>query len=126
MNNVKIIKTRACIRCKVGIKVKTLKNKYCNPCAVIMQKEKSNDWLRENRRRDYDLFCLQCNDPLPNIAGGRMYCPKCAQARNRIKRLEYLKNQKIRIKLKKFYKNIQINLIQTPYLIDRKEIELII
>lgn len=110
---------RKCIRCKTSIQVKTLKTKYCNPCAVIMQKEKSNDWLRENRRMDYDLFCIQCNEKLPDAIGGRIYCTKCAQARNKLKRLQSLKNQKIRVKLDKFYKNLRINLIQSPYLSTR-------
>lgn len=110
---------RKCIRCRTDIDVKTLKTKYCKPCAVIMQKEKSNDWLRENRRRDYDLFCIQCNIPMPDAKSDKLYCQKCAQARNRIKRLESLKNQKLRIKLDRFYKNLRINLIQSPYLSTR-------
>jgi hypothetical protein len=88
-----------------------------------MQKEKSNDWQRENRKNDYDLFCLQCNDTLPSIKGGKIYCNKCAAARNRLKRCQSLKNQKIRIKLDKFYKNLRINLIQSPYLSERRIIE---
>lgn len=118
--------SRKCIRCRTDIDVKTLKTKYCKPCAVIMQKEKRNDWLRENRKRDYDLFCIQCNETLPDFSGGRIYCKKCAQARNRLKRLQSLKNQKIRIKLDRFYKNLRINLIQSPYLVDRRRIELVV
>lgn len=117
--------SRKCIRCKTGIEVPNLNTKYCKPCAVIMQKEKSNDWLRENRRRDYDLFCLQCNTNLPDVKGGRQYCKPCAAARNRLKRCKSLKNQKIRKKLDRFYKNIRINFIQSPYLTDRRKIELI-
>lgn len=117
---------RKCIRCRTDIVVKTLNTKYCKPCAVIMQKEKSNDWLRENRRRDYDLFCLQCNITLPNVKGGRKYCDQCARARERLRRCKSLKNQKIRIKLDNFYKNIRINLLQTPYLVDRRKIELMV
>ena len=108
----------------MGIEVNTLKTKYCKPCAVIMQKEKSNDWLRENKRRDYDMFCLQCNESLPDFVGGRIYCKKCAQARNKIKRLSCLKSQRKKVKLGKFYKNLRINLIQSPYLVDRRKIQL--
>ena len=114
---------RKCIRCRVDIHVKTCKTKYCSPCAKIMQKEKSNDWLRENRKSDYDLFCLQCNDTLPSIKGGKTYCNKCAAARNRLKRCQSLKNQKIRIKLDNFYKNLRINLIQSPYFTERRIVE---
>ena len=117
---------RKCIRCKIEIQVTSLKTKYCGPCAIIMQKEKRDDWLRENRRRDCDLFCIQCNDKLSNFAGGRIYCRKCADARNRIKRLQSLKNQKIRVKLDKFYKNLRINLIQSPYFADMKTLSNII
>lgn len=113
---------RKCIRCKTQIDVKTLNFKYCSPCAVIMQKEKANNWLRENRRRDYDLFCLQCNESLPNALGGRQYCAKCAQARNRIKRLQSMKNQKLKVKLDKFYKNLRINFIQSPYITEKHEL----
>lgn len=116
--------SRKCIRCKIGIDVPSLKTKYCSPCAIIMQKEKSNDWLRENRRRDYDLFCLQCNVTIPDAKGGRKYCDPCGKARERLRRCKSLKNQKIRIKLDRFYKNLRINLIQNPYLIERRRIEL--
>ena len=101
-----------------------MKEKYCRECAIIKQNELKNKWLRENRKRDYDLFCLECNATLPSFRGGKQYCDFCADARNKEKRKQYMKNQKIRIKLDRFYKNIRINLIQSPYLIDRRRIEL--
>ena len=117
---------RPCINCRKTMTVKTLQKKYCDTCGPIIQKEKSNDWLRENRRRDFDLFCLECNEPILNALGGRKYCNKCAAMRAKSKRCQSMKNQKIRVKLNRFYKNIQFNLIQSPYFVDMKTLSNII
>lgn len=117
---------RPCVNCRKIITVKTLQQKYCDVCGPIIQKEKSNDWLRNNRRRDFDLFCLECGGTIPNALGGRKYCDLCADIRAKTARSKCMKNQKIRVKLDKFYKNLRINLIQSPYFVDRKTLSSII
>jgi|CXWL01.1.fsa_nt_gi hypothetical protein len=113
---------RGCIRCKIEIHVRNLQTKYCLICGPIIQKEKSNDWLRENRRRDFDLFCLQCNCSISNAIGGRKYCNICADIRVKSKRCQSMKNQKLRVKLNKFYVNLRFNFIQSPYFVERKSL----
>ena len=113
---------RGCIRCKTEINVLNLQTKYCSICGPIIQKEKSNDWLRDHRRRDFDLFCLQCNCSISNAIGGRKYCDICAGIRAKTARCKSMKNQKIRVKLNRFYNNLRINLIQSPYFVDRKSL----
>ena len=117
---------RPCINCRKIITVKTLQQKYCSSCGPIIQKEKSNDWLRDHRRRDFDLFCLQCDVVLSNAIGGRKYCDICADIRAKTARCKSMKNQKMRVKLNKFYKNLQFNLIQSPYFIDKKSLSNVI
>ena len=54
----------------------------------------------------------------------KKYCDPCQLKVNRLNKVKW--NEKLRKKqrLDKFYKNIRINLIQSPYLTDRRRIEL--
>ena len=118
---------RPCVICKRIIIVKSLKTKYCGVCSLATKRVKARDWKRlHTTRKDFDLFCLECNVSLPiGSKGDKLYCVICA--RNRIKKQysKYNKQKILRNKLNKFYKNIQFNIIQSPYFVDRKKVEIL-
>lgn len=117
---------RKCVECRVNIDVKSIRTKYCQICKVIINKKKKSEWDKKFRRKiAYDMFCLDCNESLPiNSRSDKLYCEICAKKRYNKQHNDYLKNRYKTEKLDKFYKNIRINLIQSPYLIDRRKIEL--
>lgn len=114
---------RSCVICKKIIIVHTLKTKYCSVCKVIEQRKRSRDWNRiHTTRKEFDLFCLECNVSLPvNSKGDKKYCAKCLRRRIIQSHGNWMMNKRKKEKLDKFYKNIRINLIQSPYLIEKRE-----
>lgn len=87
---------KICLECREEIEVKTPKTKYCIICKRIVQKRQTAKWSKENR---YALRIINRKNNAAKLA---------------------------KKKLKLFYENIRINLIQSPYLIDRRKIELIV
>lgn len=112
---------RLCVICKILISAPTLKTKYCTVCAKNQQRIRSNNWSRKNiTRKEYDLFCLDCNDSLPvGCKGDKKYCKECLRDRIRFIHNNHALSKRKKEKLNKFYKNIRINLIQSPYLVEK-------
>jgi hypothetical protein len=117
---------RVCVSCKKEMDVPTLKTKYCAVCAKITHRIKAREWKRNNTtRREYDLFCLDCNDTLPvNSKGDKKYCEKCLRKRINKIHTQWAISRRKKEKLDIFFKNLRINFIQNPYLIERKRIVL--
>lgn len=108
---------RSCVNCRIEIDVPTLQTKYCPICKVIIAKQ------QRSTKKECDLFCLDCNASLPiGSKADKLYCNSCSRKRMIISHRK-IYNRK---KLDRFYKNLRINLIQTPYLIERNKIELVI
>ena len=77
--------------------------------------------------KDFDLYCIRCNVSLPLGSNPkREYCNDCFK----IHRKEYnkIKHKKMyeSKKLKEFVTNQKIALIQSPYFVERRKIELTI
>ena len=119
---------RVCITCKVIIDVPTSKTKYCHHCAILSKRKKANEWRERNiTKRDFDLFCLECNDSLPiNAKGDKKYCSKCLRKRVIASHSKWAWSRRRKAKLDSFYKNLRINFIQSPYLKTLKETEIIL
>ena len=109
---------RACVICKVSIDAPTLKRKYCSICAVVQQRTRARNWnKRKITRKEVDLFCMDCNETLPiGCKGDKKYCNKCLRDRIKFIHNNHALSKRKKVKLDNFYKNIRINLIQTPYL----------
>ena len=119
---------RPCVICKTEIEVPTLNTKYCGLCASVQQRKRANDWRRNNvTKREFDLFCLDCNETLPiNAKGDKKYCNKCLRKRVVKSHVRWAMSRRKKDKLDKFYKNLRINFIESPYLKTLKETELIV
>ena len=77
--------------------------------------------------KDFDLYCTRCNCTLPvGSPPDKEYCSKCWKIhRKNYNRQKYLATS-IRKKTKQFYDFQKISLIQSPYFVDRRKIELTI
>jgi hypothetical protein len=119
---------RGCTVCKKNIEVPTLQTKYCSDCAKIMYRKRARDWKRNHiTRKEFDLFCLDCNVSLPlNSKGDKKYCSLCARKRTKQSRKVCYLSKKRRDKLDKFYKNLRINFIESPYFAERKSLNSIV
>lgn len=108
---------RKCVNCRVEIKVQTLQTKYCSICKVIIARQ------QRSTKKECDLFCLDCNASLPlGSKADKMYCSLCSRKRSKLSHKKVYNGKK----LDKFYKNLRINLIQSPYLVERRRIEVTI
>ena len=120
---------RICINCKNEIEVKTLQTKYCPVCKILIWKKQKKirmDQRYKTTRREYDLFCTKCFASLPTGSHlDKLYCEKCLKVHTRQRVAANTRKKRNGKKLDKFYKNLRINLIQTPYLIERRKIELL-
>ncbi len=123
---------KRCVNCPntFELNTKNRNRKYCDVCKIIILKEqkKKNDLSRyHTTRREYDLFCTKCFASLPTGSHqDKMYCEKCLKIHTKQRVAAHIRNKRNRIKLDKFYKNLRINLIQSPYLIDIKTLNKII
>lgn len=108
---------RSCVNCRKEIDVPNLQTKYCNLCKIIIAK------AQKTTKKEFDMFCMDCDVSLPvGSKADKMYCCTCARKRMNISHRKMYSGKK----LNKFYKNLRINLIQTPYLVDRRKIEITI
>jgi len=94
--------------------IKGLPKKYCS---INCSKKASLKRKLNVTRKEYDLFCMECNTTLPlGTHRNKNYCKKCL----RLHRKHYQRSRHIsktmKTKLDNFYKNIRINFIQSPYL----------
>ena len=119
---------RACVTCKDMIEVKTLNTKYCYSCGILQHRKIANEWRKNNvTKRDFDLFCMDCNGTLPiNAKGDKKYCSECLRKRVIKSHGKWAMSRRNKIKLDNFYKNLRINFIESPYLKTLKETELIV
>ena len=119
---------RKCISCKILIDVPSPRTRFCPPCAIISQKIKQLEWKKTNiTKRDFDLFCMDCNESLPiNAKKDKRYCNDCLRKRCLKSHCKWALDKRNKEKLDKFYKNIRINLIESPYLIEIKTLNKII
>lgn len=103
---------KKCVNCPIKFDSK-INSKYCVICRVLVRKQQNT------RKKEFDMFCLDCNESLPiNSKGDKMFCIKCRKIhQKRDQRNWYIRKTN---KLTLFYKNIQYNLIQSPYFTDRK------
>lgn len=115
---------KKCVNCPVlfEVGIKNRNKKYCDECKVIIWKEqkKRNDLLRYRTTRiECDLYCVKCFASLPiGSHRDRLYCQTCLP-----KHQSVLNTKKRRSAiLANFYDNLRINLIQTPYMVERGEI----
>ena len=80
---------RRCVECGLEVEALTAKTKYCSMCKVTVQKRQSKKWVKENR-------CVW----------------------NRYHR-ELKSARSARQRLKIFYENLRINLIKSPYFMEK-------
>src|SRR3990167_3288820 len=106
--------------------IKTRNKKYCDVCKIIVWKKQKKEYGKRRystTRIECDLFCTKCFEPLPiGSHNDRRYCDGCLIKR---KRNMKMKNYNIK-KLDLFYKNLRINLMNNPYLVERRKMELLI
>ena len=116
---------RCCVVCKTVIEVVTLKTKYCILCAELEKRKQIKEW--QIRRKEFDLFCLECNVSLPiNAKIDKKYCTDCLRKRVIKSHCKWAWSRRRKAKLDKFYKNLRINFIQSPYFKTLKETEIIL
>ena len=116
---------RRCVSCKVEIEVANLKTKYCVLCAEMEKRRQIREW--QIKKKEFDLFCLDCNESLPiNAKADKKYCTDCLRKRVIKSHCRWAWSRRRKAKLEKFYKNLRINFIQSPYLKTLKETEIVI
>ena len=102
---------------------KNRNRKYCDVCKILVWKEqkKRNDLLRYRTTRiECDLFCVKCFASLPiGSHSDKMYCASCLPKHQKILKL---KRRRAGM-LAEFYSGLRINLIQSPYLVERKTLK---
>ena len=114
---------RKCVNCInfFPLTPKTRNRKYCSVCKILIAKQ------QRNTRKDFDLFCLDCNFSLPlGSKGDKMYCVKCLRIHRKEDHKRWHIKKTMKGKLNKFYKNLQFNLIQSPYFVEQKTLNTII
>ena len=113
---------RKCINCPNEF-AERVNKKYCDVCGPIINRQKKAT-LSSKRylttKREYDLFCTKCFESLPiGSHADKLYCEKCLKIHTKLRIKRHGQNRMIKRKLNKFYKNIQFNLIQSPYFVEQ-------
>ena len=119
---------RRCVNCP-NVFPEKINKKYCDVCRPMINRQKKYliNKKRPSTRMECDLFCTKCFTSLPvGSHADKMYCEKCLKIHTKYRMKKHGQNRVIKRKLNNFYKNIQFNLLQSPYLVEIKTLNGII
>ena len=115
-----------CLKCNRSLASPKGKTRDTQTCFECRTGKKVGGFGRMTRK-EFDLFCLKCNVSLPiGSHSTREYCDDCWKEWRKTYNQKHYKLIAANKKIKRFYENQKIVLIQSPYLVDIKTLNKII